>query len=220
MEKFISLKELIKLAKQEGIDLGKGDPYNRLRYYTKMGWLPHMTRKTNEKGNIEGHYPTWVISALKKIQEFKDEGLSNEQVEQKIKLQNNFQKTFAAVINKKTRKTLVIIGIVLVLVLILLTELDIIKVNKPKDMTPTLNTDASVFYIIDSGTGILPKGAQKAVIKTGKVNATTKINVTFKDNYAPASRYWVSNNEEQDGFTVNMDTPVANDCDFHWFISN
>ena len=86
MEKFISLKELIKFAKKEGVDLGKGDPYNRLRYYTKMGWLPHMTRKVNEKGDIEGHYPLWVTDTLKTIQELRVSGTPNEQIEQKIKL--------------------------------------------------------------------------------------------------------------------------------------
>ena len=41
----VQVIKLIKQAKKEGVQFGRGDPYNRLRYYTKIGWLPHMTRK-------------------------------------------------------------------------------------------------------------------------------------------------------------------------------
>lgn len=47
---FISVEKLIKILKEKNISFGKGDPYNRLRYYTKIGWLPHMTRKKTKKG--------------------------------------------------------------------------------------------------------------------------------------------------------------------------
>ena len=49
MESLISTEKLIEESKTKGIDFGKGDPYNRLRYYTKIGWLPHMQRKKNDE---------------------------------------------------------------------------------------------------------------------------------------------------------------------------
>jgi len=220
MEKFISLKELIKLSKKEGIDLGKGDPYNRLRYYTKMGWLPHMIRKTNNKGNIEGHYPAWVIDSLRKIQNLKNEGLSNEQVEQKIRLKNNLNKTSELLADKSNQKKLVLYSITTLLVIILLTELNVLKIGKSKELYIDKNTVTTINNVIESGTGILPKGSKAVVIATSNANATNKISVTFKDNYSPASRYWVNHADNQGGFTVETDTPVASDSGFYWFISN
>ena len=41
----INIKDLIQELKNKNIDFGKGDPYNRLRYYTKIGWIDHMIRK-------------------------------------------------------------------------------------------------------------------------------------------------------------------------------
>jgi len=41
----ISINEVIERAKKLGVDFGKGDPRNRLRYYVKIGLLPHAQRK-------------------------------------------------------------------------------------------------------------------------------------------------------------------------------
>jgi len=48
-EKLISIDEVIERAKKLGVDFGKGDPRNRLRYYVKIGLLPHAKRKVFQK---------------------------------------------------------------------------------------------------------------------------------------------------------------------------
>lgn len=55
--------EIITLAKKVGVDFGKGYPYNRLRYYTKIGLLPRAQRKSFG-ASPEGCYPSWVVDKL------------------------------------------------------------------------------------------------------------------------------------------------------------
>src|SRR3989304_9640512 len=45
-QNLISFDEVIRLSKLRGVDFGKGDPYNRLRYYIKIGLLPKASRKS------------------------------------------------------------------------------------------------------------------------------------------------------------------------------
>ena len=74
MSSLIEVEKLIRMAKKEGVSFGKGDPYNRLRYYTKIGWLPHMERKRVKSGDVVGHYPKWVLSRLVMIDKLKKQG--------------------------------------------------------------------------------------------------------------------------------------------------
>ena len=62
--------ELIQRAKEAGFDFGKGDPVNRLRYYTKLGSIPHAQRKQAQAGQAftVGHYPISTLDQLLKIQ--------------------------------------------------------------------------------------------------------------------------------------------------------
>lgn len=219
MEKFISLKELIKYSKKEGVDLGKGDPYNRLRYYTKMGWLPHMTRKINDKGDIEGHYPSWAMDTLIKIQELKNEGMPNDQIDQKIKLQINLKKTSTIFSDKENQKKALTYGALIVLAIIMVTQFTISSKNKQNNWTiDAVNTSPN--YIVESGTGLILKNTNTITIKTNNAKLTNRINITFKDDYAPANRYWVTYSQDQTEFTLRTDVPVAEDSGFHWFISN
>jgi len=66
-EKLISIEELIKRAKSLGVDFGKGDPKNRLRYYTKLGLIPHAKRKCFQSRFPSGAYPESVLKTLLKI---------------------------------------------------------------------------------------------------------------------------------------------------------
>jgi len=65
-QKLLPYPEVIKLAKQAGVDFGKGYPYNRLRYYTKIGLLPKAHRRSFG-GPAEGCYPSWVVDKLIEI---------------------------------------------------------------------------------------------------------------------------------------------------------
>lgn len=72
-QKLISVKELIKKAKRQGISLGKGDPINRLRYFIKIGLLPHMERcqASADSPFTEGFMPLYTLDLLKKIENLK-----------------------------------------------------------------------------------------------------------------------------------------------------
>ncbi len=63
-EKLISIDEIIILAKKMGVDFGDGDSRHRLRYYTKIGLLPHAQRKCFNNHSPEGAYPESAIDLL------------------------------------------------------------------------------------------------------------------------------------------------------------
>ncbi len=219
MENLISIKNLIKEIKQRRIDLGKGDPYNRLRYYTKIGWLPHMIRKTNKKGDIEGHYPTWVIDTLLYIEDLKKTNLSNEEITEKIKAKNTIRKITDVLQIKESKRGIIMYLIIIILSFIILTETDIIKLNKSKETNLSLDGSLDT-QIIDSGTAFFPYGKIKILIKSTNITSTSKVYVTFKQDYSPANRFWVSELKPQEGFVLELDAPVANNTEFSWWISN
>lgn len=66
-EKLISIEELIARARNLGVDFGKGDPKNRLRYYVKIGLLPHARRKSFNGLPPNGAYPEKVLGILLEI---------------------------------------------------------------------------------------------------------------------------------------------------------
>jgi hypothetical protein len=66
-EKLISIDEVIERAKRLGVDFGKGDPRNRLRYYVKIGLLPHAKRKVFKNKFPEGAYPEEIVWKLFEI---------------------------------------------------------------------------------------------------------------------------------------------------------
>ncbi len=65
----ISIDELILRAKNRGVDFGKGNPKERLRYLTKIGLLPHAKRKSFNGQPPNGAYPEYVVELLVEIDE-------------------------------------------------------------------------------------------------------------------------------------------------------
>ena len=65
---WIPTYELIRLARQNNIDLGTGNPEHRIRYLIKLGILPHQIRKMDSKGKVIGHLPVAVLLILKQLQ--------------------------------------------------------------------------------------------------------------------------------------------------------
>lgn len=85
LENLISIDELIKRAKEMGIDFGGGDPKNRLRYYVKLGLLPNAKRKRfNNNAQPEGAYPEWVLERLWQIHEKIKEGKSIQEIKREF----------------------------------------------------------------------------------------------------------------------------------------
>src|SRR3989344_812109 len=97
-------QQIIKLAQGAGVDFGTGDPAERIRYFIKLGILPHMVRKVPAKdgsasgGNYQttqpaspakrgelpnypttqsvGHLPTGSVKTLVEVESLKRSGLS------------------------------------------------------------------------------------------------------------------------------------------------
>lgn len=224
MEGLISIDSLIEFAVKRGVNFGKGDPYNRLRYYTKIGLLPHMVRKT-VNGEVVGHYPRHTLDILLEIEKLKGLGLSNDQVGQKLKLINiqdqkpdhKTLKLARLLTPSATTIKLVLLGVFL---LIILAGFGVLPVGKSKyDLIQrTLELDKK--YILDSGTSYIPTDQKKIYIKSAQTKLDSKINVTFSSDFTPATRYWISQKVPFEGFYLELDAPTSNDAEFSWWISN
>jgi DNA-binding transcriptional MerR regulator len=89
-ENLISLEEFIKRAKALGVDFGKGDPKNRIRYLVKIGLLPHAYRKSFNGSPSIGAYPESVLQNLLEI----DKKLKAGKTVQEIKREKEGEKFF------------------------------------------------------------------------------------------------------------------------------
>ena len=221
----IAVKGLIKKAKRRGIDFGRGDPYNRLRYYTKIGWLPHMVRKTGNTGVVEGHYPEWVLDRLEYIENLKNSGQSNEAIEKKIKVANvrdSLGGIFSFLNIPEKRNQFITYLSLAFLFLIFLSELgfltgrgtkqELLQIGQqPFDVAQTL---------VDSGAGLFPGEGKLVFVKSSFVTTNSKVYITFIDNYSPAYRFWVSKIVPLEGFYVELDSPTAQNASFNWWVSN
>jgi hypothetical protein len=221
VENLISIDNLIESAKKKGIDFGKGDPYNRLRYYTKIGWLPHMVRKSDEEGGIKGHYPDWALGHLILIEQLKSKNASNGEISRKLLLRNKLQGILNLLTSKESRTQLIIYVILVMVALILANQFEILNLGKPKSKLTTVNMNSleTPAQIIDNGTSFIPKNQNVVFVKSPLARTGMQANITFKQNYSPASRYWVSEIRDYSGFVVELDAPVANNVEFGWWLS-
>ncbi len=226
MDGYISLENLIKEAVKNGVDFGKGDPYNRLRYYTKLGLLPHMVRKS-VNGELVAHYPADALDTLLEIEKLKSLGMKNQDISKKLeelKLKNSPGSPGLTALKiaryiTPSKKTVVSAFIVL-FCFISLAGLGLLPIGKSKNdlIQKTLELDRK--FIVDSGTAYFPKNQTKVYVRSRNVRQDSKINITFNSDYSPASRYWVSQKNTFEGFYVELDAPTASDAEFNWWISN
>jgi hypothetical protein len=218
MENLISTENLIKQAKKRGVNFGKGDPYNRLRYYTKMGWLPHMIRKKGERDDeVKGHYPAWAIDRLVLIEELKSKGYTNEEITDRLQTKNRLQAVYSAVDPNKLRTQIILLAIVGIIVLVLAAEAGVVNLGGPRTGTGGSNV-AKV--IIDDGQAFVPAGQRRVLVRSSQIQANSKVYLTFNTNYSPAQRYWVSQLLPRDGFIIELDAPVFEDSEFSWWVTN
>ena len=75
-QNLISFDEVIRLSKLKGVDFGKGDPYNRLRYYIKIGLLPKASRKSFNGLAAAGALPMDSVDQMVEIDKKIKEGKS------------------------------------------------------------------------------------------------------------------------------------------------
>lgn len=219
MESLISIDELIEQAKNQGIDFGKGDPYNRLRYYTKIGWLPHMIRQRDAKGNITGHYEKDALSKLVMIEKLKGQGLENEGIAVKIAKTSTLKNLMTLISAKEFRMQLVSVLTLTLITVILANELGIIRIGKSKSLTPLFQETALPSTIIANGVSFIPKNQKTIFVKTTNISSSSQVYVTFTQNYDPAVRFWVANISNSEGFTLELDTPTFSGASFSWWVT-
>lgn len=225
MENLISVENLIEEAKKQNINFGYGNPYNRLRYYTKIGWLPHMVRKKEDVAgtSICGHYPSWVLERLKLVEMLKEKGATNEEITIKIKQANAAQNIFASLASSEIRVKLATYLSLVLLTIILLNELDIIKLGKSKNnliIQSTESVPSIPQQIVETGVTFIPQNQSKIFIKVSNISSNSKVYITFNQNFFPATRFWVSEKKPQEGFTLELDAPVAKNTEFSWWVSD
>mgnify|MGYP001354191365 CR=1 FL=1 len=225
VENLISIDNIIAGAKKQGINFGKGDPYNRLRYYTKIGWLPHMVRKADKKNTITGHYPDWALRHLILIEQLKSRRAGNDEISRRLFLRNRIQ-NISNVFSSKEFKTQAIVYLTLATVLIILAnELGVIQLGKAKNQLyvnniPAISASTIPAQIIDSGTAFVPKNQNTVFVKSTEIRNNYKVEVTFNQNYSPATRYFVSEIIDYSGFVVELDSPVSTNVEFNWWVTN
>ena len=71
-----------------------------------------------------------------------------------------------------------------------------------------------------TGVATFRAGGTSMLIETSKVISSSKIVVTFKGDYAPATRYWTSDEVSGESFTLYLDQAPSSDVSFNWWIVN
>ena len=84
-ENLISIDEVIRQVQDLGVNFGNGDPRNRLRYYVKIGLLPHARRKCFNNNSPEGAYSKDVVGLLFEINRKIKAGKSIQAIKREIK---------------------------------------------------------------------------------------------------------------------------------------
>jgi len=84
-ENLISIEEFIAKAKRFGVDFGSGNPKNRLRYYVKIGLLPHAQRKSFNGLPPNGAYSESTLGLLLEIDKKLKAGKSIQAIKREIK---------------------------------------------------------------------------------------------------------------------------------------
>ena len=225
--KLISVDDLIKILKEKKIDLGKGDPYNRIRYYTKIGWLPHMIRKKNENNIISGHYPEDVIEKIIFIEKIKAEGLSNEEITKKIKELNSINNRnvdnrsfiLEKILNSIKKNFSISKVLILLIVTTLFIDLIFFRDNQ-SNINEKLNQNNFSYEKIDlpSGETFIPKGQNKIFINNEYINNQDTILISFEGSIFPASFYFISEIKEGQGFYLETNMPVSNEVKLKWVV--
>jgi DNA-binding transcriptional MerR regulator len=214
----VSVEELINILKQSNINFGKGDPYNRLRYYTKIGLIPHMIRKKNSNNTNSGHYPRNIINKIIEIEKLKESGLSNEEIIEKISSNNNIPKLkYFEVLKEK-----ITVNHLFVALIILGTIFELYRINLPKEKQTLIdNTTTSENHAVtESGINFISPSQKKVFVPSKKVKQDSNILISPRGSIFPANQTFVSEVKEGLGFIVETNIEVTSEVKFTWSIIN
>lgn len=216
----ISIEKLIKILNEKNVNLGKGDPYNRLRYYTKIGWLPHMIRKKNEEGVISGHYPYDVIDKIIEIEKLKVEGKDNEEITKLLNKKNKINPTFHQSIDKIKNLNPTILLITFIVISVIIESIRLISHNENTKMSVSQNLVNIIpeKKIIDTGIGIISQGQNKIFVASSKVTPTSIILLNFFNNIGYNNNYFIKEIKIGQGFFIETIYNVPEESKFNWAI--
>ena len=212
----IAVEELINILKENNINLGKGDPYNRLRYYTKIGLIPHMIRKKNSNNTNSGHYPKEVVKKIIDIEKMKMEGLSNEDIILKIKSKkDNPVPSFLEIIKNKFS-----INYLFVFLFIIGIIFEVSRFNSRQETPQFIPNNNLNKEISNTNLSFIPAGQKKVFIASNDVNQKSVILISFRDNIFPATNYFISEVKDGLGFFVETNVEVSTEVKFTWAAIN
>ncbi len=216
MENLISIDDLIRNAKKMGVSFGKSDPYNRLRYYTKMSFLPHMERRQTKNGRIKAFYPQSSLERLVKIESLKTKGFSNDEILKDLEKETYSLRPLLVRLVTKTNVSIAVV--ILVVGIVLLNQKGLISLGKESNSSGLDRKDSQALIIADSGAGVVRAGMRSTFVRTAKVSALSQVEVTFKDSYLPATSYQVETIVPKEGFVLSLDNQTALNSKFSWWI--
>lgn len=216
----ISVEELINILKQNNINLGKGDPYNRLRYYTKIGLIPHMIRKKNSNNTNSGHFPREVIEKIIQIEKLKSEGLSNDLISKKIKEKNKVE--FFSNSIERIKKFGINFLFILLIILGLIYEVYRMNSHQEKSSNQLITESQNLNWqkISQNGVSFIPSGQKKVFVPVIDVTQKSTILLSFRGSLFPATNYYISEIKDGVGFYVETNLEVFKEVKFNWIIIN
>ncbi len=88
-------------------------------------------------------------------------------------------------------------------------------ITAQKFIIDTSNTDNAA-----AGDSLIPAGNEEVLVLTEAVTQDSLIYVTFVRDYEPATRYWISERNDGEGFVLKLNRPLDADSEFSWWIVN
>jgi len=88
-------------------------------------------------------------------------------------------------------------------------------ISAQKFVIDTSNTKSAA-----AGDSLIPAGNEEIVVYTEAVTQDSLIYVTFIRDYEPATRYWISERNDGEGFVLKLNRPLDADSEFSWWIVN
>jgi hypothetical protein len=71
-----------------------------------------------------------------------------------------------------------------------------------------------------SGKATIDSGEQRVEIVSDKLTDKSDVFLSFSDDYAPATKYWITYGPKEDTFTINLDYPVDDPTVVSWIVIN
>ena len=70
------------------------------------------------------------------------------------------------------------------------------------------------------GQAVIPAGELELLVTNSLITEHSRVFITFRDPYGPATKFWVSEVVAGERFTVTLDQPVSSDARFDWWVIN